>query len=74
MGCFTNNFTCKFLVSYKKAIYIGPVKDKDTSVSKRILKAEQIWKIWKSMNGTEIIYNTYNYKTADDLLLELINI
>ena len=51
-GCF---FTCKFLVSYKKAIYIGPVKDKDTSVSKRILKAEQIWKIWKSMNDTEII-------------------
>ena len=55
MGCFTNNFTCKFLVSYKKSIYIGPVKDKDTSVSKRILKAEQIWKIWKSMNDIEII-------------------
>ena len=55
MGCFTNNFACKFLVSYKKAIYIGPVKDKDTYVSKGILKAEQIWKILKSMNDIEII-------------------
>ena len=73
MGCFTNNFTCKFLVSYKKAIYIGPVKDKDTYVSKRILKAEQYEKYEKA--GTILKkFKTYYYKTADDLLLELINI